>query len=612
MSPQDSRAGAARPGAGPMAAPGVLLLVVSFFLLNQTLSAQTLADATPAGARPIATAPETDPVERLILLAPGQPLRIDLALTIDGQAISQFWQARLDELFADADRDHQGRLTVDQAVRLVEAAAGEFGSQPPRADLRKALAALAPAPPSGEPAAGTASPPGELATDATPPASAPATAARLDREAIFQYLRRSAAPFVVDATIAPGSAAAPALFGLIDADQDGQLSREELAGAAIRLIVRDFDDDGLVSERELVIDPSQHKQRLTEEETVAQTSQPKAATLLSMGGGTKPEEIAAAVLHRYDRDGDNLVLVVVPPGSPASAIEMSLPAELVQRLDANGDGQLDAAELLGLVAEPTEIVLPLAFGSSGGAGPLAVLPGKSSELRVRKKIDGGFKIYVEDAQIDVNRNNRDPRQNSGLELRFTRFDVDKSGYLDVKESRADPLVASAFEGMDADNDGKVMPSEFQAYIDVENASAAARVRLEVIDRGQDLFAVIDANGDGLLTPRELAEAVALVDTEDRNGDGLLSGMEIPARWSLDVARGSSRRTDVRQVRSRVRAKQLAAGEAGPVWFRKMDRNHDGDISPREFLGTAADFSSADTSGDGLIDAAEATALGAGK
>ena len=91
--------------------------------------------------------------------------------------------------------------------------------------------------------------------------------------------------------------------------------------------------------------------------------------------------------------------------------------------------------------------------------------------------------------------------------------------------------------MDTDGDGQVVASEFQAYIEIQNASAAARLRLEVIDRGQDLFSVVDANGDGLLTPRELAEAVALVDTEDRNGDGLLSGMEIPARWSLNVARG---------------------------------------------------------------------------
>jgi hypothetical protein len=44
---------------------------------------------------------------------------------------------------------------------------------------------------------------------------------------------------------------------------------------------------------------------------------------------------------------------------------------------------------------------------------------------------------------------------------------------------------------------------------------------------------------------------------------------------------------------------------GPLWFRKMDRNGDGDVSPREFLGSRDDFRRIDTDGDGLISAEEA-------
>ena len=46
---------------------------------------------------------------------------------------------------------------------------------------------------------------------------------------------------------------------------------------------------------------------------------------------------------------------------------------------------------------------------------------------------------------------------------------------------------------------------------------------------------------------------------------------------------------------------------GPAWFRKMDRNKDGDVSRREFLGTPEEFKKIDTDGDGLISAAEADA-----
>jgi hypothetical protein len=45
--------------------------------------------------------------------------------------------------------------------------------------------------------------------------------------------------------------------------------------------------------------------------------------------------------------------------------------------------------------------------------------------------------------------------------------------------------------------------------------------------------------------------------------------------------------------------------SGPVWFRKMDRNHDGDVSHREFLGTEEEFRKIDRDGDGLISLEEA-------
>ena len=44
----------------------------------------------------------------------------------------------------------------------------------------------------------------------------------------------------------------------------------------------------------------------------------------------------------------------------------------------------------------------------------------------------------------------------------------------------------------------------------------------------------------------------------------------------------------------------------------MDRNRDGDVSWREFLGPLAVFKKLDTDGDGLITAAEAELAGEGQ
>jgi hypothetical protein len=43
----------------------------------------------------------------------------------------------------------------------------------------------------------------------------------------------------------------------------------------------------------------------------------------------------------------------------------------------------------------------------------------------------------------------------------------------------------------------------------------------------------------------------------------------------------------------------------PEWFKLMDRNADGDLSPREFIGSRDDFRKLDLDGDGLISVAEA-------
>ena len=44
---------------------------------------------------------------------------------------------------------------------------------------------------------------------------------------------------------------------------------------------------------------------------------------------------------------------------------------------------------------------------------------------------------------------------------------------------------------------------------------------------------------------------------------------------------------------------------GPRWFQAMDRNGDGYLSPREFLGSPARFRELDADGDGRISVAEA-------
>ena len=54
------------------------------------------------------------------------------------------------------------------------------------------------------------------------------------------------------------------------------------------------------------------------------------------------------------------------------------------------------------------------------------------------------------------------------------------------------------------------------------------------------------------------------------------------------------------------ANRPAASDARK-WFTRMDRNGDGDVTLREFLGTKEGFKKLDTNGDGFIELKEAKA-----
>jgi len=98
---------------------------------------------------------------------------------------------------------------------------------------------------------------------------------------------------------------------------------------------------------------------------------------------------------------------------------------------------------------------------------------------------------------------------------------------------------------------------------------------------------------------------------DGDGDGRVSPDEVPYHFQVTIARsglhGLTSGGVGAPVPQSMAATQTAAPAAGPDWFHKMDRNHDGDVSRREFLGPRDQFDRLDRDNDGLIDADEASA-----
>ena len=102
---------------------------------------------------------------------------------------------------------------------------------------------------------------------------------------------------------------------------------------------------------------------------------------------------------------------------------------------------------------------------------------------------------------------------------------------------------------------------------------------------------------------------------DKDKDGRLSLDEMSGEIALTFGRGGSAygasSAGFVQVRQPGGPNQPASTPPGPKWFVHMDRNGDGDVTLREFLGTPEQFQKLDANADGFISLNEAAAASPG-
>lgn len=532
-----------------------LLTIIGLIVLSFGLRFAGAKDRPPPDATSNSRGPSSE--QDLIILGPLEPIRLRLMIEIDGQPFRAVWRSTFDRMFDQFDIDHDGQLTAEQSRQFAAIFIRE---------------------------------PSPVSTAVKPPKSAMMHDGNMTRNELRSQIELSAPPLTLRQRLSSGGAG-QALIPLLDTDGDRRLSRAELDFAEQSLHVRDFNDDQLIIEQELLAGPTLSTAGPTEENGTGNGS------VVLLNPSLDAGSVAEILLARYDRDRDGVLLLTTPAEILSTEGRLDV-------LDLDRNGSLDRTELRGFLQLPLDATLPFNFGSGGSGAAQKRAEALSHYRLLPKKNDGGYRLHCTTSEIKFGRNNRDPAQDNSRP-RLADFDADTNKYLDDAEFMNVPDRPD-FAVLDADRDGKLTEAEFDSFFLNRSRAVAAQLVLEVSDQGSDLFTALDRNFDRVLTPRELHLAAKLLETEDRDGDGYLGGVEMSYNLILELSRGGPRPAANNPLGLRNSTEpQVKAERNGPSWFIKMDRNRDADVSLSEFVGSRSDFTRLDQDGDGLISVTEA-------
>jgi Ca2+-binding EF-hand superfamily protein len=549
-----------------------------------------------------------------------RPVLVRVHVEIDGKPHGQVWDEFLGKLFKYLDRDGNGTLSKEEAERaptapqlmrylngmsfydnelfLVGRGGGANGAKMADLDANKD---------------------GKVTPD--------------ELKAYYKKTGFRAVSLGMGSTSGDSQALTDALFKYLDANKDGKLSKEELAAAPERLRPLDTDDDEMISVAELV------PNRFGNEEgfavaigggDVGQQALPDNAPLFRVEGAAPNDKLARRLLSQYDKDHNGKL----------SAKEIGLGAAEFAALDKNKDGQLDLSELSAFAGRPADLEMIYRLGKvPKGKEPggllkviLQDLPRSQGNERVQPvslfspddrpqplagsvtKAGGGLKLGLPDAHIEFKAGTSAAMNDAGIKeyylQQFKEADVAKKGYLERKplENGQYQFFLFFFALADRNGDNKLTEKELSDFLDLQQAGSVCVVSLTAHDLGRGLFELIDvAPRDGRLGLREMRTAWSRLAALDRDGDGAISRTEVPRQVQLSVRQsGLGYPYQFAPAAVGYRSEMpVSAPTRGPLWFRKMDRNADGDVSPREWLGTEEEFKKIDADGDGLISAEEA-------
>ncbi len=392
------------------------------------------------------------------------------------------------------------------------------------------------------------------------------------------------------------------VFKNLDVNQDGVISEEEMTDAVDGLLAKDTDDDECVTLKEFSPLPDPNARQV-----VAVTGAPKVATGATVAEiirDTHQTLLPAQLLKKYDPNRDRKL----------SPEELNWSAVKLAPCDTDKDGHLNLKELGGLSQAPVDIELAVDLIRATGEPMLRVLSSAGNHANADRVPDMAT-VTLPNAVVAFSTREVDPFEAlMTIALRiFNELDTDNNGYLDKDETMLrERFGRGLFDQIDADGDGKIFGEEMKEFIRSRGEPVATTCQVTAFDDGAGFFSALDSNGDRRLSMREMRYADKTLCKMELDGKPGLSSKEPARRYRIEFVRGVFNPFGNPERMVNVRMSQQAVATVkprpvGPIWFQRWDRNNDGDITWREFLGPRDAFEQLDADHDDLIDPKEAEA-----
>jgi Ca2+-binding EF-hand superfamily protein len=514
------------------------------------------ASAPSGAARSADIRAASDQRDVLVLLDDG-PLHMRLRLQLGGQSLSHARQEYVTRLMRSVDADGDGKVSRAEAAR----------SPILRTRQRPGVAAL-----------------GFTGAEKTP-------------RDVLREVDRIGGELVAYRQDLSSAMNDLEVFKLLDADESGLLDSQEMTAAAEFILAKDGDGDECVSFQEF-FPPPPPPDPMQVALVQPDATPPPIATVADMIRDTKEPLLPRRLIKKYDRNRDLQL----------EAQEIGWTADRLAVIDANKNGKLDAKELgaIGQMRPDLELVVDMKAPDQDG-GTISVADASGTRLDDNSRGDY-VKLSFAPAVVSFSHRNLDPIAAAVKDAmqQFNLLDADANGYLDKDEtSGRGRFERGLFDLLDADGDEKIFAEEMKEYVQARAEPAASACQVYVYDTGYGFFMALDANADGRVSVREMRDASKSLAQLDRDGRPGVNMNEPVRHFHVEFVRRSFKLFGASEELVAQAPAFQQRKPTGPIWFQRMDRNNDGDVTWSEFLGPREVFHKLDGDNDSLIDPQEA-------